>query len=183
VKFLTDSQTKFRVVEMLRGLEWDVATVYQFQLDQVDDDSIIVKEARALNRVLVSFDYMVGTQKASVSRELREGGGRLIRIGGGPDQPAERSVGKLLFHYETWFPWLDENEGKVEIADLKQKCVLIPRDQIRVIVQRVDAPQFDPYLDAKKDRRKKPVKKRRRKSPAKEQGSLVMYGGTKAEGA
>lgn len=167
---------------MLRGIGWDIATVQQHNLESVDDDAILVAAARKMNRVLLSFDYMKGMQRVSVADELRNNGGRLIRVGGGPDKPAERSVGKLLFHYETWYPWLEVNEGRVEIADIKQRCSMIHRAEIRAGVRQVDTPPFDPYLEAKKERRKAPIKRRgSRKTVPSQQGALVLYGGTKAK--
>jgi hypothetical protein len=38
-------------------------------------------------------------------------------VGGGPDQPPERAIGWLLFHYPEWYPFLEQQEGRVHISD------------------------------------------------------------------
>ncbi len=108
-----------------------------------------------------------------IAAELRDHGGRVIRIGGGPEQPVERAIGKFLFHYPEWSPWLEVNEGKVEIMDVAQRLRMRTRDDIHVEIRSIEGQQCEPYLDEKKKARRRPLKRgRRQRKPQPEQGAL-----------
>src|ERR1700674_640409 len=90
----------------------------------------------------LSFDQHRGQAGVDVATELKERGGRLIRIGGGPQQKPERALGRFLFHYPEWYPLLEKYEGKIEISDTKNNCMFYPRGESRIELRRVDDPDF-----------------------------------------
>lgn len=167
MKFLADIQAPIQFVRMLRELGWDVARAQDHNQDGKSDETVL-STATSLNRVLISFDYFRPPTRVRIATELRDRGGRVIRIGGGPDQGPERALGKFLFHYAEWCPWMEANEGKIEISDIAQKLKMRARDDIHVEIRRVDGTQFDDYLEDKAKARKRPLnrKPRRRKTPS-----------------
>ena len=162
MKFLADIQTSILFVRALRLLGWDIARAQDHNQDAKADESVL-HVATSLNRVLITFDYFRPPTRVRVATELRDYGGRVIRIGGGPDQATERAIGKLLFHHPDWHPWLEANEGKVEIRDITQKLTLRSRSDIHAEIRHVDGDQFEPYLDHKKELRKRPLNRKPRK--------------------
>ena len=45
--------------------------------------------------------------------EVYHNGGKIIQIGGGPDQDPYKSLAKLLMHMQEWLEWFKENDGIV----------------------------------------------------------------------
>ena len=177
MKFLTDTQTPMPFVECLRLLGWDVVTVYQYDLQYEKDDAVILRKATELDRILITFDYLRGEQGVRIARELRDQGGQLIRISGGPDQPVLRALGKLLFHHERWLPWFAANEGRVVISDTRQVPSFTLRSDLSVNVQVLREPPFESYLEQKESARTKPRKARVRRRKVATQESLLGNGG------
>lgn len=167
MKFLTDAQVNFLIVQMLRAIGWVVETVYEHGLDREKDDARLVAWAREHGFVFLSFDEFRGQTRVSVAEELRERGGRVITVGGGPDQPPERALGRLLFHYPEWFPFLQANEGRVHISDTKHNCRTYPRDAVTAEIHVSREPQFQAYLDRREAARQtpRPRRNRTRKTP------------------
>jgi len=112
VKFLTDAQTSVILVRLLRKLGWDVETVYEHGIDKEPDDSRLVGWAHAHERVFVTFDLLRNESGERVARQIRDVGGKVITVFGGPDQPVERALGRLLFHQPEWEPFLEKNDGR-----------------------------------------------------------------------
>jgi hypothetical protein len=163
VKFLTDVQARISFVWTLRQLGHEVTTAHEQNLDQEKDDSKLVARAHVLGAVFLTFDDLRAQSGMRVAREIAVNGGRAIRIGGGPDQPDERALGRLLFHWPEWYPKLKRNDGLVEISDIKQSIRWYPRGRIRMRVRPIDQPAFDEYLREREAARKKPLKRSRRR--------------------
>lgn len=181
MKFLVDTQAKRQFWEALRAIGWDVATVYDHNLQREKDDARILHAATRLNRVMITFDYLRGQQGVLIHQELRDNGGRLLRVSGGPEQSVERALGRLLFHHPDWAVWLNANEGKVVVSDLRH-IAYTARSDVRLNLTHVDEPQFIEYLQGKDEARKAPIKtpRRRRRETSSEQSALDLYGGPSA---
>jgi hypothetical protein len=176
VKYLTDSQTSALFVALLLRLGWDVETVYQHGIDKEPEDYRVLGWARAQQRTLITFDQLRGQPGIDVLRELRDRGGKLIQVGGGPQQAPERALGRLLFHYPDWHPWLEQRDGRVQISDTKHNCRMFGRREPSPRLRKTDDAQFDPYLDARAEARKRPIKRiRRRVKVQPEQGGMMLY--------
>jgi hypothetical protein len=152
LKFLTDTQTNAVVVDMLRKLGWDVETVYQHKREAVKDDADHVAYARSIERVFATFDKLRGTVGYQVAEEIKKNGGKVLAVGGGPEQLPERAVGRMLFHYPDWHPFLERNDGKADIRDLKHDCKLTRRLDMVATVEVSPQPNFDPYLQERPGR-------------------------------
>ena len=166
--FLTDSQTNQRFVEILQKLEWDVRTAYEESLAGKAKDYLLVIRANQLKRTLITFDELAGESGALVARELRTYGGKVLRIMGGPEQPPYRALGKLLFHHENWYPFLDTHDGVVVISDTKQSCRLYTPEMYHQTYHQTDAKQFEDYL-AKRKEKVRHSRHRRQKTISKDQ--------------
>jgi hypothetical protein len=136
-----------------------VQTAYQANLHREKDDTILLIHARNERRILLTFDQLGGEQGCKISRELRQNGGGIIQIKGGPSQDEYRIVGKLLFHYPDWNPCLIKQDGIVVISDIKHNCIYYTPRQYHLRYHQTDAKQFELYLLQR--RLKKPRKKRR----------------------
>jgi len=173
MKFLTDAQTSFRFVTHLRALDFDVATVYELKLENEKQDSRLVAAARAFERVFITFDQLKNDSGLQVARELRQRGGHVLRILGGPDQDPMRAVGRFLFWLPDWMPDLERESGYGTINDLKNNWVwwspddLIQRRVPQQAIEFRDPHYFEQYLSERAIRKTLPLppKKQRATSP------------------
>lgn len=172
MKFLTDAQTNILVVRMLQAIGWEVETVYDHGLDHEPDDARLVAWARDHGFVLLSFDEFRKDTRIRVDAELRERGGRVITVGGGPQQPPERAVGRLLFHHPEWYPWLSATEGRVHISDTKHNSRMLARGQERSELKVEHEPHFDAYLQRRAATRQGRSTRRRKRAISDDQGGL-----------
>ncbi|MCH7577096.1 MAG: DUF5615 family PIN-like protein [Chloroflexi bacterium] len=175
MKFLTDTQTSALFVKMLRDLGWDVETVYEHGIAQEKDDGVLVAFARTFDLVFVTFDLLQKEPGARVNREIRERGGKVITIFGGPDQPPERALGRLLFAHPDWYPFLEKHDGRVDIRDLKNPK-LLSRSKLRGGVRGTGEKQFNEYVDKREAAKKQPIRRRRRPKPVARQQSHMDIG-------
>ena len=142
-------------------MNWDVETACDASLTGKIDDTIWVIHARKNNRIAITFDELKAQQGKKISRELRSNGGRIIRIQGGPEQNTYRSVGKLLFHYQDWYPFLSQNDGISVVSDVRTaSCRNYTPEEYHHHYHRTDAEQFEKYLEGRKH---KPYRPRGRK--------------------
>lgn len=173
VRLFTDANTNQRVVELLRQLGFDVETACEAGLAGKVRDAKLLIHARENNRIYVTFDKLRAEEGAEVARELRQNGGQIIQIKGGAEQDKFRIIGKLLFHYPDWYPFLSTKNGISIISDIRKQSYqnLTPKDYHQKY-HPTDAKQFTQYLAERKKKqlRRKP---RRRKRPPPEQLSLI----------
>jgi hypothetical protein len=151
-------------------LGWDVETAQDAKLTGKIDDVDWVIHAREHNRIGITFDELKAQQGEKVSKELRLNGGRIIRIQGGPEQDKYRAVGKLLFHYSQWHPFLINNDGVSVISDTKL-CRNYTPEEYHHKYHPIDAEQFTEYIRTWKQKPYRP-RPQKEKPPPKEQGLL-----------
>ncbi len=176
MKFLTDSQTRISFVWMLRQIGHEVRTALEEGLQQ-EVDAKLVARANLLGAIFLTFDDLRGQSGMEVAQEIAVNGGKVIRIGGGPDQPDEKALGRLLFHWPEWYRRLDKRDGLVEISDIKQNIKWYPRGHIRMRIRPVHRPAFDEYLKERKEARKKPLKRQRRPRTGTQQATFHITNG------
>lgn len=164
-----------KFVEHLRWLRWEVETVYEHGIDKEKDDARLIAWARALGFVFLSFDMFRADQGVRVAEEIRLRGGKVIVIAGGPNQPVERSLGKLLFHHPQWHADLSREDGWVQLGDIGASIKFFSRSAIQERHIQVQGEQLDPYLERRatggRERRARP------RTVPKEQGDLNLPGG------
>lgn len=129
------------------------------------NDVVWVKHARKHRRISITFDELTAKQGEEVSQELRLRGGKIIRLQGGPEQDKYRALGKLLFHYPDWYPFLFTNNGVSVIADIRiQSCKNYTPEKYHQKYHPIDAVQFTEYLEKRSRRPYKP-RPRKKKIP------------------
>jgi len=171
LRFLSDSQTQQPFVELLRRLGWDVETANEAGLAGKVPDYKLVHYATQWKRIFLTFDQLRAEAGIRVARELRQNGGKVIKIMGGPDQNPYRAVGKLLFHYPEWESHLNAKNGVSVISDTKQSCKNYTPRQYHQKYHPTDANQFEKYLAKRKA--KHPRKKRIKKATLSDQAPLL----------
>lgn len=165
MRLLTDANTSQRFVEILRKLGWDIQTAYEAGLAGKNVDVPYIIHARKEQRIFLTFDNLRAEHGVQVAQELRHNGGKVIRVAGGPDQEDYRALGKLLFHYPEWHPFLDAQSGVAVISDLKS-CKRFTPQEYHHHYYKIDAEQFETYLKSRSERPYRPRKRRRRPSPS-----------------
>ena len=171
MKFFTDAQTRQSLVELLRKLGHEVTTAQEQALHAEKDDSVLVRWAQTFDHIFITFDDLRAESGMRVAREIKVDGGKVIKIGGGPAQEPERALGKLLFHWHDWIARFEEEDGVVEIGDLKP-LRWYPRSRIEVRVRRIHRAEFDEYVKRREEAKKRPLKRSRRRRQHPQQREL-----------
>ena len=151
MRLVTDSNTSQYFVEVLRKLEWDVQTAYEAGLAGKVDDALLVRHGKKHNRIFLTFDKLRAEHGEKVARELRNNGGKVIQVKGSPGQNYYRALGKVLFHYPEWQPFLDTCDGVSVISDLRNCKNFTPREYHHTY-HPTDAEQFEKYLTKRKQK-------------------------------
>jgi hypothetical protein len=159
---------------MLRAIGWEVHTVYEQGIEREKRDEILVAFARAMGCVFITFDDLRGAAGVAVGREVKRRGGKVIVIGGGPDQPPERALGRLLFHWPEWHPFLEKHDGRVNISDTKHSAKLLPRSKMQAEIRPTGHPAFDRYLVERVQARTRPSTRRRVRKPNPTQSEMEL---------
>ncbi len=94
--------------------------------------------------------------------EIYRRGGRVMKVGGGPEQPMTRFLGKVLIHQERWQPFLLDGHGWVHLQSGDSgKCRMTrPRDLDRMVW--IDTEQGRRYVSERDAARTGPPRKRGR---------------------
>ncbi len=159
---------------MLQALDHHVETAFDHGLASEKDDSRLVAYARMYGFVFLTFDDLRGEQGAKVNWEIRQRGGKVLHVGGGPEQPPERAVGRIMYHWPEWFEFLASQDGRVDLHDVKNPCKLSPRTRLGGTVEITDARHFDEYLDRLEEAKMRPLKRTRRSEAHPLQGGLYL---------
>jgi len=166
-----DASVYAPVTAMLRLLGWDVESAEQAGLTGKIDDVKWVIHARKCNRVGVTFDELRARQGEKVSRELRRHGGKVLRINGAYNP--FRAIGKLLYHYSDWHPFLRNNDGVSVLSDVRpQGCKNYTPEEYHLHYHRIDAVLFAGYLEKRKSRPYRP-RKRKYCPPPEDQSTFI----------
>lgn len=161
---------------MLRKLGHEVTTAAEQELHKTKDDGQLVAWARTFDHILITFDELRAEGGLRVAQEIKADGGKVIRIGGGPEQEPEHALGKLLFHWHTWNTYFAEDDGLVQIGDL-QRIKWYPRSEIEIRVRKVDRPAFDEYVRHRQEAKQRPLKRSKRRKRHPQQQEWDISGG------
>lgn len=167
MKFLSDAQSPEPLVASLVVMGWDIQTARNHGLEMEKRDEKIVAAARAMGRIVLSFDMYEGETRVAVENELRQHGGKVITVKGGPSQQPDEAIGKLYYHRPKWRAFFTAFDGWVEIRDLatgQTACHIRRATDLDSRVQYDEIEQMKAYLKAQKPPRKK-VKKPRQAQP------------------
>ena len=163
LKFLTDAQTPKPFSDNLVKLGWDVRTVQEEGVSEEKTDAVLVGHARQLGRVFVTFDELTRASGAQVAAEMGMRGGKVIQVRKGPQQHLYRALGRLLFNYPDWYPFLEAGDGIVTIHDIRQAPGLQTPAEYSQSVTQTYRHHFTEYQQRWRTRQQAPRKKRIRK--------------------
>ena len=166
MKFLTDAQVPYPLVELLRRIGSDVRTAYEEGTEGEADDSRHIIHSRNLGRVLLTFDTFRAESGARVAAELLLRGGKVVQIRGGPDQPLMKALGRLLFHQPEWQPFLATRDGVAVVSDIRNHCKPYTPHEYSQTIRKLDRPHFDEYLRYWEEKGIAPPRRRPRKPTA-----------------
>ena len=175
-------------MKKLRDLGWHVETVHEHGIAGEKKDHRVVAWGREHGLVVLSMDKFQNAQDANeVLNEIRLNGGKLIQIWGGPGQPLEQALGRLLIHHHVWFPliqedgWLQLKDGRPAISGQRlqkgQSGGYIWRPRSKLVtgaVRPAGDPHFFEYLAARRQDAPKPKRKARKPSVPEHQGGFLL---------
>lgn len=154
---------------MLAALGWDIQTAQDVGLTGKIDDVEWVIHSRKVNRIAITFDELKAEQGVIISRELRRRGGKIVRVNGRLND--YKAIGKILYHFLEWYPFLIENDGVAVLGETKpQGCTCYTPEEYHQHYHLKDSQKFaSEYLKNKKIKNISPKKKRQRKPPPENQ--------------
>ena len=115
-RLLLDGDVNAYVKKYLEAIGFEVVLATQVEVD-VTDDVEVLKWARRHRRILVCHDkYRDARTRLRIYPEIYYHGGRVIRIGGGSDQPPLESFGKIVVHRPHWLRFFLDNESGIALV-------------------------------------------------------------------
>ncbi len=112
-RLLLDGDVNAYLERYLTAIGFDVVFATRVDVD-IRDDTEVLKWARRHRRIMVCHDkFRDGQTRMKLYREVYDNGGRIIRIGGKPDQHPLTSLGKIVVHRQDWMDFFSENVGMV----------------------------------------------------------------------
>jgi hypothetical protein len=95
-RFLVDADIDPDVPPYLKAIGFRIVLVVEHPEIDVRDDTALLRYARRHQMILLCHDkHDANSTPPSWYPELARNGGRVIEIGGGPQQPALRAVGNM----------------------------------------------------------------------------------------
>ena len=112
--------------------------------------------------MFLSVDLFRGDTGKRMQDEVSRRGGMVVKVGGGPEQPLTRFLGKVLIHQERWEPFLLDGHGWVHIQSGDSgKCRMTrPGDLDRMVW--IETEQGRRYVSTRDAARTGPARKRGR---------------------
>jgi len=100
----------------------------------VTNDTAIARWARQHHYILVCHDkHRDKKTRLELFFEIYRNGGRIIRIGGAPDQDPLTALGKILVHRDEWRDFFADNDGIVVVH--KEGMKKLPSHQLYAKIQ------------------------------------------------
>lgn len=165
-RLLLDGDVNAYLERYLTAIGFDVVFATRVDVD-IRDDTAILRWARSHRRIMVCHDrFRDGQTKMRLYSEIYNNGGRIIRIGGRPDQDPLTSLGKIIVHRQDWLEFFSDNAGMVLVHMTGMRKM--PRAHLLRQIQNV---MFDP-TDSLQRPRKPRQQVSRRNPPPTEQGEL-----------
>ena len=141
-RLLLDADVNVELELLLKAIGF--CTQFVLRVDaNVRSDVSILRWARRHRYILVCHDKFRDKQtRIELYPELYKKGGRIIQIGGGPQQDPYKALGKLLVHRDTWVKWFNDHDGIVIVHS--QGCRLNDASKLYTIVQKKMPLEIEP---------------------------------------
>ncbi len=134
---------------ILSSIGWDIReAVFMDRLRAADDVGVVLRYAKRSQRVLLSADMFEdrGTRTALREDIRRSKRGRVISVGGGPQQSWEKIVAKLLYHREEFETFFSGSHGIVQVGNLKPETLRMQRPEQINLLKTKPVQQGEKYL-------------------------------------
>ena len=142
-QIVLDADVNIRVRSYLEAVGFDILLSTQEDVN-VRSDIEILQWARERNRILVCHDkHRDGHTRMRLFEEIYVNGGKILRIGGRPDQSPITSAGMIMVHRQQWLSFFEEHQSGVATVH-RTGCRLSTPDDLRQLIRRQDSADHDP---------------------------------------
>ena len=142
-RIVLDADVNMLVRTYLEAVGFDVVLSTQEDVD-VRSDVAVLQWARERERMLVCHDkHRDGHTRMRLFEEIHANGGKILRIGGKPDQSPITSTGMIMVHRQQWLSFFEEYQSGIAIVHRTGCRFSTPGDLLRQ-VRRQDSADEDP---------------------------------------
>ena len=116
-RLLLDADVNVELEPLLRAIGFRPEFALRVGVN-IRSDVDVLRWARRRRYILVCHDKFKDRQtRIELYPELYRRGGKIIQIGGGPDQDPYTSLGKILLNREKWVEWFKNHDGIVIVHE------------------------------------------------------------------
>jgi hypothetical protein len=155
-RLLLDGDITTPLEELIKRVGFDAVSARKLGVI-LRSDTLLLQYAKLHNFFAVVCHDTHGDRatREELYPELYHRGGRIIRIGGGPQQDAHLALGKFLVHAPRWREWFETNQG-IYVCQ-RDKAELYPGTRLYQFIYRDPAVQKPTPAVPKKGKRSKTV--------------------------
>ncbi len=115
-RIVLDADVNILVRSYLEAVGFDVVLSIEEDIN-VRSDVAVLQWARDRDRMLVCHDkHRDGHTRMRLFEEIHANGGRILRIGGRPDQSPIISTGMIMVHRQQWLSFFAEHQSGIAIV-------------------------------------------------------------------
>ena len=114
-RLLLDCDVNVELEPLLKAVGFRTEFAQRVDVNERNDTDIL-KYARRHRYIMVCHDKFKDKRtRLELYPEIYKNGGKIIQIGGGPEQEPLSALGRLLVHREDWGRWFKYNDGIVTV--------------------------------------------------------------------
>ncbi len=137
-RILLDADVNILVRSYLEAVGFDIVLSTQENVN-VRSDVDLLRWARERGRILVCHDkHRDGQTRMRLFGEIYVNGGKILRIGGRPDQSPITSAGMIMVHRQQWLEFFEEHQGGIAVVH-RTGCRFSTPDDLQRQVRRRDS--------------------------------------------
>ena len=168
-RLLLDADVNAYLGRYLESIGFDVLFAPKVTVN-IRDDTAVLKWARRRRRILVCHDrFKDGQTRTKLFFEIFQNGGRVIRIGGGPQQSIQSSLGKILVQRRHWLDFFAEHEHGMVVVHEQGMRKLTREDLYR----QLQGVLVDPVAALERPKKPRKYRPRKREVPPAQLGPIL----------
>ena len=137
-RILLDADVNILVRSYLEAVGFDIVLSTQENVN-VRSDVDLLRWARERGRILVCHDkHRDGQTRMRLFEEIYVNGGKILRIGGRPDQSPITSAGMIMVHRQQWLQFFEEHQGGIVVVH-RTGCRFSTPDDLQLQIRRRDS--------------------------------------------
>ena len=142
-RIVLDADVNILVRPYLEAVGFDVVLSIEEDVN-VRSDVEVLQWARERERILVCHDkHRDGHTRMRLFEEIHANGGKILRIGGRPDQSPITSTGMIMVHRQHWLSFFSEHQSGIAIVH-RTGCRFSTPDQLLRQIRRQDSSGDNP---------------------------------------